>query len=827
MTSYLARYGNTLVRNGYSVIPIEAGTKHPPRWMSHKNSDPWSEVRPSVERVAAWIADRRLPGAGLGIVCREVGGLDLDIRDPGVAAEMVRWCEDNLGDFPPHRIGQPPKRLLVFRTDTEIRKQTSVAYKDDEGRKCQVEFLARGEQFVAYAVHPDTGKPYEWVGGQGPHNTPVSALPVITPPQIRACIAAFEAMAKARGWERYKSATTGAMAAADTDDWTNVVDQGPTEHTLEQVREVLFAVPNDGVDGTQDYDVWQWIGAALYHQTEGSAEGLALWKSWSQQSSKHIESECDKKWRSFDITDKDRKPLTFRWLLKITEEARREKAGEGLEEAKAALAAATTPDAVRKAAAKVKPLDIDNVERESFAVLVQQRILAINGTKIPVAMARAMVRFEVKGEQTKPEWVDGWVYISGSHEFFNTANGTAVTPAAFDSLHARHVLTAKDLREGRAFTEARPSDLALNIYRIPLVHQRIYMPGQGVTLKVNGVDYVNTYTAGGVPKVPAEMTATDRENLQRTQNHFAWMFPDERERGLLISFLSSVVKGKRVRWATVIHGVEGNGKTFIFDMMGLLLGKQNVKSIAPRELEKEFTSWAEGSQFSVIEEIKVAHGRFDVMNSLKPHITNNYVSVRRMRTDAYMVPNTATYLALTNYADALPIEKNDRRYMVLASAPRSGDVMALPPDYFQRLFDALETSPGAIRGWLLNYEPHPDFDANGRAPVTAHKQRMVDLAESDEVRMIRACLDKRNGEPGMTETLLRTDLLSEKLMDDGEAVPATRSMSRALMDMGLVYLGRARASGEKTRWWSKTPSRFLTDGDLDMAKIQDWLEPDI
>ena len=107
----------------------------------------------------------------------------------------------------------------------------------------------------------------------------------------------------------------------------------------------------------------------------------------------------------------------------------------------------------------------------------------------------------------------------------------------------------------------------------------------------------------------------------------------------------------------MLHGVEGAGKTFFFVLMAHCLGHQNVRTVQPTDLGKEFNGWAEGSQFTCIEEIKMhGHSRFDVLNSLKPLITNDYVSVRRMRTDPYMVQNTASYMALTNYADALPID---------------------------------------------------------------------------------------------------------------------------------------------------------------------------
>jgi len=43
-----------------------------------------------------------------------------------------------------------------------------------------VEFLGRGQQFVAFGVHPGTQKPYYWPDGDSPLDVPLSDLPEIS-----------------------------------------------------------------------------------------------------------------------------------------------------------------------------------------------------------------------------------------------------------------------------------------------------------------------------------------------------------------------------------------------------------------------------------------------------------------------------------------------------------------------------------------------------------------------------------------------------------------------------------------------------------------------
>lgn len=830
MGGYLSRFGETLVKNGYAVIPIMPGTKHPPNWMNHKKGDPWSAVTPSIERVREWNRDKRLVEAGVGInLGRTCVGVDLDILNPGLAADMLAWCEDNLGFGPPARIGLAPKRLLVFRVDAPIRKVTSKAFFDAEGRKCQVEILGDGEQFVAYAVHPDTKKPYEWPDDDL-IDTPYTSLPLITLADANEIRTAFEKMCQDRGFKEKPRANGQSLGTLDTEDWTNTIDKGKTDLSLEKLRRTVFNIGNDALSGEQDFDTWLQVGMAVFHQTDGSDEGFEIWTDWSNQSTKHVTAECERRWKSFDVSDKDRRPITARWLIKIAGEVVDEKARAIVSDIKAAIAAASDEKSLREAAKLAKPFDLDPVSREVLALLVQRKFKAVLDMPMTVGMARQLVRYESPGTPEIPKWLERWVYVSSTNEFFNRISQATMKPEAFDNTFAREILTDMDQREGKSVSDKRPSDMALNVFRIEIVDQRVYQPAvKGDIFDHAGRRCVNTYTDRLVPTIPPENDLKATTAIRLVQDHVAWLLPEPREAALMLSFLAHVVRGGRVRWAVLLHGVEGVGKTFFFQLMGAILGSNNVKTIAPKELEKEFTPWAEGSQFNCIEEIRLhGHNRYDVVNSLKPHITNDEISVRKMRTDSYMAPNTATYLALTNYADALPIDNRDRRYMILSAAPQTEDVTARGADYFAKLFDALKEHAGALRGWLQTYEAHPDFNADGRAPMTTHKRRLVAVVESDEVRLIREALEDAGGAAGMTPYLLSTKLLGDALMEAGEGVPGTRTLNRVLLDMGLSFVGRCRIpGGEKSRWWSTKPRDWMTGDDVDAEKIREWMDPSL
>ena len=152
--NFMERFGPRLVANGYPILPIMPGTKKPGRFRNGAWSDypDWTRhaERPTTENeLGVWQA---WPEAGVGIVCGSVVAVDIDVLEPDLALLIEQLARERLGDTPALRIGRAPKRLLVYR-----------AAEPFPGiRRAPLEVLGLGQQFVAHAVHPDTGRPYDW-----------------------------------------------------------------------------------------------------------------------------------------------------------------------------------------------------------------------------------------------------------------------------------------------------------------------------------------------------------------------------------------------------------------------------------------------------------------------------------------------------------------------------------------------------------------------------------------------------------------------------------------------------------------------------------------
>ena len=165
-----------LSANGYLPVPIKPGTKRPPMagWPKFRLDD-------------AALAEYRQCGTGL--LCGNLLGCDIDILNEEAAAELHQLARRELGDGPA-RIGQPPKLLIAYRTARPFRKRQTRTFIID-GKAGKVEMLADGQQFVAYATHPDTGRPYHWLDGD-PLGIPFADLPEVTEEQIIAFIGQAE-----------------------------------------------------------------------------------------------------------------------------------------------------------------------------------------------------------------------------------------------------------------------------------------------------------------------------------------------------------------------------------------------------------------------------------------------------------------------------------------------------------------------------------------------------------------------------------------------------------------------------------------------------------
>lgn len=222
-----------------------------------------------------------------GLLCGSLVGVDIDVKDEALAADIEALVVKRLGATAYRRVGQWPKTLLAYRTDEPFAKLQTPALFFDDGSKTQIEVLGTGQQFVAFGRHPDTSKDYSWTDAS-PLDAPLSALPAVNKAVVASMLKDAEVLLRQAGGrtiaERIRRDRDGRAAAGLG------LEERPDRLTI---AEALAYVPNLDLD----YDGWIRIGFAL-HDGLGAA-GLEVWAEWSAQSTKDDPAATRRKWSSF------------------------------------------------------------------------------------------------------------------------------------------------------------------------------------------------------------------------------------------------------------------------------------------------------------------------------------------------------------------------------------------------------------------------------------------------------------------------------------------------------------------------------------------------
>jgi hypothetical protein len=822
MPGYLADKGHRILANGYNVISIKPGEKFP----SIKD---WRSNLTTGAMIDSWKANGRA-AHGVGITTGKVVLADLDIYYPPLNRHMVAYVQTHVG-FGAIRIGYPPKCGMLFRSSTPFKKITSKEFVDPQGRKAQIEILGEGQQFVAYAIHPDTGRPYEWTDAkENPEVTPASELTEITEAQGRAIVAEFERKCEELGWPlKSKDATAVVRQTAlhptpgtsvvrqtalhpDLDDPFFDIGNEPLGLTEEELRELVSVIPNDDVPYEGSGLTWLNMMDAIHDESGGAEYGYDIAYAWSDKSSKHTTERFDKTWNSLGKTTGRR--VTARLLVKLAKEYRAATLRDQVNDLINSFEFAKDIEEIETVAAECRKLDsLSDLQRPRLVSALQAAYKHRTNTVLTIAAARDLIRFRPAGT---PDWLDGWCYLMYAERFYDRQTGQMVTARAFDAAFGRFV-----------GNDTTASKYALDTVKVPTAHMTIYLPAEGEEFTdQNGLTWINTYRDTS-PAMPATWTRSDLRNVHIIENHFSHLFSDEREVELLISVLAYMVQTRnRINWMAILQGAEEIGKTFIAVLMNVILGGMpHVYKLDTEVLTKSpFTDWTAGHRFVFIEEIKVHGHQYDVMNKLKPLITDDTVSVHIKGMSPFNAPNITTYMGATNHKDAIPVAGGDTRYWLLQSRWQDPEKVAQfkleNPSYYPDLYKALEESPGAVRKFFLEYKLHPDFNPVGRAPHSHVKDVLIEQAKPEMQYKIEDLIEE--GTPGVTNDIIVIHILRELLREVDESLIGpeidVKVLASVLRGMGfnpceMRRLKFGKRPNQKDYWiWSKNPELISATG---------------
>lgn len=597
------------------------------------------------------------------------------------------------------------------------------------------------------------------------------------------------------------------------------------EITLTVAREALFVI-----DADCSYHEWLECAAALRHQfsPREADEAYDLFDEWSAQGQKFSSSEETKtKWDSLRPTPIGRMPVTIRSLLHraqasgwddkktkdksfnnvITWIENTETISELLEQGIQVILAAPLLSATQEG---VLIHELSKHAKKRFAYTS-----SVTDIRKDLAKLKAEIRAQTRSTEKakEPQWAKGVCYVSAANEFYRHRTGEKYKAESFNNSYGVHLLPTEDhLKEmGIPINEAtltkpmvEPALYALNYVKVPKFYDYTYNPScpMETLFMEGGKRFLNIY----IPTYPEHDNMNSEQAGHLFRRHLGNLIEEPEYRDILTDFMAFMVQfpGRKIRWAVLLQSVEGAGKTYLAEVMKAVLGIEHVKIIDGSAVKSGFNDWAFGHQLVVMEEIRVAgSSKHEIMNTLKPLITNDFISVNEKFRSNRQTANISNYLMFTNHHDALALTPGDRRYFVIKSPLQSKDqVKALGTGYYPKLFNFLRDYPGAMRTYLHEWEISADFSADGHAPRTSYVSEMINDSASDLAAAIRRKLLEGD------HSLVQYDIVSARVLkelvqnDDGLRV-SDQHMAQVLRDEGFHQAGRHLFGEERHYLWAR------------------------
>lgn len=162
------------------------------------------------------------PSGNIGIACGAIIGIDVDVLDRELAQRLLKKAQATFRTSIV-RFGRSPKFLLPVRAEGVVGSSVDRWVPPGAGpddKLWGLEILARGRQFIAFGIHPDTRKPYTWPR-RSLLDVSAANLPLATPEQIAEIRAYFAQVMQEFGATFYvPSGATAGKAHADFGDVT-------------------------------------------------------------------------------------------------------------------------------------------------------------------------------------------------------------------------------------------------------------------------------------------------------------------------------------------------------------------------------------------------------------------------------------------------------------------------------------------------------------------------------------------------------------------------------------------------------------------------------
>ncbi|EAV3940074.1 hypothetical protein E2753_20600 [Salmonella enterica] len=318
------------------------------------------------------------------------------------------------------------------------------------------------------------------------------------------------------------------------------------------------------------------------------------------------------------------------------------------------------------------------------------------------------------------EYFHSCVFVSALNSVL-TPNGEIFGPDAFSSRYGGYQFAISSEATDKPTKNAFQAFTQNQTYRFPKVDRVEYdarKPFAHIT-ESHGVTTVNAFRYQ-----PGERRTGDATPFL---THVAKLIPDASDQKTLLEWMAWNVQnpGQCARWAVVLQGCEGNGKSTIGDVLSRAMGITHTAPLQPSDVGNRFNGWADGKLLAVVNDFS-AGDRRDVMETLKPMLTDQMITVQRKGQDQRLVKNHLSFLITTNHRDGVIKTQNDRRYAIFFTAQQCVDDLrreGMNETYFNDLYDWLNNGGDEIVAGYLDNRSVVNFP--NRAPQTTSTEEAI------------------------------------------------------------------------------------------------------
>jgi hypothetical protein len=495
-----------------------------------------------------------------------------------------------------------------------------------------------------------------------------------------------------------------------------------TPEQLADLRSALHALAAD------DRQTWIENGQRLVHL---GAIGRDLWLAWSRTSDKFDAADADRVWASLNGTRTGYKAIFA--------------AAQG----KGWVNPAARPDGGSEPAA---------ARRERQRKLAQD----IGDGNVGVTpLARVMSLHDM---------IEGLVFIADGSRVAHRERPQITLPLnEFKLAHK-----ASETPVGKKLVQT--VDLWVSASDRVTTHTMTFRPGHAeFTSDPEGAEALNLWRPYTRPAVSA--------NVAPFLQHVEYLVPVQAERERFLDWLAHIEQRPGVLPHThylMVTPQTGIGRNWLASLLARVwVGATRLGFDLVGAMDSGFNGPLSRRLLVIVDELKAAdtgYGAGQHAQALKAMLTTEHRTINPKYGRQHIEFNCARFLMLSQHFDALPLERADRRVIVV-----SNPTERRPPDYYRRLYALLDDVRfvGAVAAWMARRDIQA-FNPSEPAPENAAKSAAIEANLGD---IERALIALRDGTP---EKVMTAAAIAQYLADCGIRQIPPRALSSAYAAAGMA-----------------------------------------